>query len=132
MYNFDTLGFTFTLPNSWEGYYLVRGDDDGNIDVYFDAMGVFALLFEIAPHDIYGSDVLESGEFEVIRVFDVGDTKYAVCYRPPIRSLLLATDDFSSPGWELNDETNQEIREMLSRMFNESDTIVADSITVLE
>jgi len=47
------------------------------------------------------------------------------------RSLVTGTDDFSSPGWDLDDEMNQQIRDKLNKMYHESDTFVADSITVL-
>ena len=134
-YRFDALGFSLTLPDSWDGYYELRGEDDGNIQVYFNAMGVFANLFFIGRYDPdFDAYMIETGEYEVIRFFNVQDVRhieYVMYHRPLDRSLLLATADFSSPGWDLNNELNQEIREKLSRMFNEADTIVAESITVL-
>ena len=130
-YCFDALGFAFTLPHSWDGYYELRGNDDGNIDLYFDSMGVFALLFMISPYDIYDSHVLETDEFEITRTFDAGNVKYMMYHRPWVRTLLLETEDFSSFEQDMTDEMNLQIKNTLSRMFHESDTIIADSIRIL-
>jgi len=122
-YHFDVLGFAFTLPNSWDGYYEIRGGDEGYLTVYFHAMGVMAELFSICANESYW----ELDEFIVTLTFHVGNTRYAMYYRD-LRHLLLATEDFSSPGWEFSNEMNQGIRDTLERMFHEADTIVADSI----
>jgi len=127
-YRFDAMGFSLTLPDSWDGYYQYIGGDEGYFYIYFDSMGVFANLFMISAYDAYSPEILESGEFEIIRIFDAGSTRYMMYIRPIDRSLVLGTEDFSSFGWELDDEMNQHIRITLRRMYHESDTIVADSI----
>jgi len=129
-YRFDSLGFAFTLPDSWDEYYEVRGGDEWGIQVYFDAMGVFADLFMIAVFDTFHTEILEIGQIEEIRRFEVGNTEY-IMYKSGFRSLVLSTEDYSSFHWDLDDETNQHIRNTLSRMYLETDTVVAESITVL-
>jgi len=79
--------------------------------------------------------MITNGEFEVIRFFNVRDIRrieYVMYFRPLDRSLILATEDFSSFNWDLDDEMNQQIRDMLAKMFHESDTVVADSIRILQ
>ena len=129
-YRFDSLGFSFTLPDSWDEYYELRGSDEFGIQVYFDAMGVFADLFMIAVFDTFHTEILEIGQIEEIRRFEVGTTEF-IMYKSGFRSLVLETEDYSSHFWDLDDEMNQHIRETLSRMYIESDTIVADSIRIL-
>jgi len=127
LYQFDALGFAFTLPNSWDGYYSLEGGDEGWIHVRFDAMGVYAELFSIFEYD---SEMIFMLELEVIHTFDVGNARY-IMYHRGLRSLVLGNEDFSSLRWELSDEMNQQIRETLARMYQETDTVVADSIRVL-
>jgi len=130
VYRFDSLGFAFTLPDSWDDYYEVRGGDEWGIQVYFDAMGVFADLFMIAPYDSFHSEIIGTGQIEEILRFEAGNTEY-IMYKSGFRSLVLAIEDYSSHFWDLDDEKNQYIRDTISRMYIETDTIVADSIMVL-
>ena len=117
-YRFEKIGFAFTIPHSWGDMYIVDSDDDsGSVNVTFHAMDIYMDLFSIS---LYFDGARDIYDWEIIKTFNISGSEYMMVVNSWQRSAMREHDWIG------------DYRDTVETMFIETDTIVADSIRILE